>query len=183
MRTRGSFKRCLLMTKVKTSNIIVRLVTLVLQTALVLGLFSAGWLIYRRLPAHLPNTTEERASDALIEVIMRPSPPLSGIALDVPVEFYPVDIVAVHHEYFTERRAGKRFDDFLTERMNGRRPVTVRLDQSGRATVAVGRGNWWVHAALMGEEDLEWRLPVSITAPKQTVELNPQNAYTRTKSF
>lgn len=183
MRTRCSLKKIRLMIKVKTPNIIFRLVTLVLQTALVLGLFSAGWLIYRRLPARLANTTDERASDALIEVIMRPSTPLSGIALDVPVEFYPVDIVAVHHEYFTERRAGKRFDDFLTERMNGRRPVTVRLDQSGRATVAVGRGNWWVHAALMGEEDLEWRLPVSITAPKQTIELNPQNAYTRTKSF
>ena len=166
------------MIKVKTPNIIFRLVTLVLQAALVLGLFSAGWLIYRRLPARLANTTDERASDALIEVIMRPSTPLSGIALDVPV-----DIVAVHHEYFTERRAGKRFDDFLTERMNGRKPVTVRLDQSGHATVAVGRGNWWVHAALMGEEDLEWRLPVSITAPKQTIELNPQNAYTRSKSF
>jgi hypothetical protein len=166
-----------------TPGIIFRLVTLVLQVALVLGLFSAGWLIYRRLPTHLANSTEERASDAQIQLIMRPAPQMAGVALDVPVEFYPVDIVAVHHEYFTERRAGKRFDDFLTERMNGRRPVTARLDETGRAVVAVSPGNWWVHAALAGEEDLEWRLPVSITGPKQTIELTPQNAYTRTKSF
>ena len=164
-----------------TPSITFRLVTLVLQTALVLGLFSAGWLIYQKLPKHLANSTEKRASDAQIQVIMRPQ--MAGVALDIAVEFYPVDIVAVHHEYFTERRAGKRFDDFLTERMNGRRPVTARLDQTGQAVVAVSPGNWWVHAALAGDEDLEWRLPVSITEPKQTIELTPQNAYTRTKSF
>lgn len=157
--------------------------TLVLQAALVLGLFSSGWLIYRRLPTQVANPIQELASDAQIQVIMRPAPQMSGAPLDVPVEFYPVDIVAVHHEYFTERRAGKRFDDFLTERMKGRRPVTARLDPSGRALVTVSPGNWWVHAALAGEEDLEWRLPVSITGPKQTIELTPQNAYTRTKSF
>lgn len=166
-----------------TPGIIFRLVTLVLQAALVLGLFSAGWLIYRRLPTHLANSTEEPARDAQIQLILRPAPQMAGVALDVQVEFYPVDIVAVHHEYFTERRAGKRFDDFLTERMNGRRPVTAHLDQTGRAVVAVSPGNWWVHAALAGEEDLEWRLPVSITEPKQTIELTPQNAYTRTKTF
>jgi hypothetical protein len=168
---------------VTTPNIIFRLVTLVLQAALVLGLFSAGWLIYRRLPTKVANLTEEAPSDALIQLIIRPAPRMTGVALDVPVEFYPVDIVAVQHEYFTERRAGKRFDDFLTERMKGRRPVTARLDQSGRALVIVSPGNWWVHAALAGEEDLEWRLPVSIIGPQQTIELTPQNAYTRTKSF
>lgn len=167
---------------VKTSGIIFRLVTLALQAALVLGLFSAGWMIYRRLPARVANVAEQPASDALIQLIIRPAPQ-SSVALNVPVELYPVDIVAVHHEYFTERRAGKRFDDFLTERMNGRRPVTARLDQNGRALVTVSPGNWWVHAALPGEEDLEWRLPVSITGPQQTIELNPQNAYTRTKTF
>lgn len=166
-----------------TPGIIFRLVTLVLQAALVVGLFSAGWLIYRGLPTPIAKSPQERPSDALIELIMRPAPKMSAAALDVAVEFYPVDIVAVHHEYFTERRAGKRFDDFLTERMNGRRPVTARLDQSGRALVTISPGNWWVHSALAGEEDLEWRLPVSIAGPKQTIELTPQNAYTRTKSF
>ena len=166
-----------------TPGIIFRLVTLVLQAALVLGLFFAGWLIYRRLPTHLAHSTEERVSDAQIQLVLRPAPEMAGVALDVPVEFSPVDIVAVRNEYFTERRAGKPFPDFVTERSNGRRSVKARLDQSGRANVAVSPGNWWVHAALAGEVDMEWRLPVSITGPNQTIELTPQNAYTRTKSF
>jgi hypothetical protein len=168
---------------VTNSGIIFRLVTLVLQAALVLGLFSAGWLIYRNLPAHVANPAEARANDTRIQLVLRPGPQMAGAALDVPVEFSPVDIVAVRNEYFTERRAGKPFPDFLNERSNGRRPVKVRLDQSGRASVAISPGNWWVHAALAGEEDLEWRLPVSIAGSRQTIELTPQNAYTRTKSF
>jgi hypothetical protein len=168
---------------VTNPGIIFRLVTLVLQAALVLGLFSAGWLIYRKLPVQEANPTQERASDTLIQLVMRPGPQMAGVALDVPVEFSPVDIVAVHNEYFTERRAGKPFPDFLNERSNGRRAVTARLDPSGRAQIKVSPGNWWVNATLAGEEDLEWRLPVSITGPKQTIELTPQNAYTRTKSF
>lgn len=167
----------------KTPGFIYRLITLALQAALVLGLFLAGWLVYRRLPTQVANTTEERPSDAIIQLVLRPAPQMVSGALDIPVEFYPVDIVAVRHEYFTERRAGKRFDDFLNERMNGRRPVSARLDQNGQALVAVSPGNWWVHAVLAGEEDLEWRLPVMVAGPKQTIELTPQNAYTRTKSF
>lgn len=164
-------------------GIIFRLVTLVLQAALVLGLFSAGWMIYQRLPAHVANPTEEPASDTQIQLVMRPGPQMAGVALNVPVEFSPVDIVAVRNEYFTERRAGKPFPDFVTERSNGRRAVVARLDPGGRAQLNVGPGNWWVHATLVGEEDLEWRLPVNISGPKQTIELTPQNAYTRTKSF
>ena len=167
----------------KNPGIIFRLVTLVLQAALVLGLFFAGWLIYRKLPSHLANSTEERASETRVKLVMRPGSQMAGVALNVPVEFSPVDIVAVRNEYFTERRAGKPFPDFVTERSNGRRVITARLDQSGQAQVDVTPGNWWVHATLAGEEDLEWRLPVSIAGPKQTIELTPQNAYTRTKSF
>lgn len=103
--------------------------------------------------------------------------------LDIPIEIYPVDIVAVRHEYFTERRAGKRFDDFLSERMKGRTPVTARLDRQGQTSVVISPGTWWVHAVLSGEEDLEWRLPINVSGPKQVIELTSQNAYGRTKSF
>lgn len=103
--------------------------------------------------------------------------------LDIQVELYPVDIVAVRHEYFTERRAGKRFDDFLSERMKGRKPITARLDKHGQAAVAISPGNWWLHALLSGEEVLEWRLPINIAGRKQIVELTSQNVYTRTRSF
>ena len=159
------------------------LVTFVLQGALVLGLFSAGWFIYHKLPHERVNTTEESQGEATIQLVMRPSPEMAAAALDISVELYPVDIVAVRHEYFTERLPGKRFDDFLNERMNGRKPITARLDHNGQALVVVRPGNWWVHAVLAGDEDLEWRLPINVSRPKQTIELTPQNAYARTKSF
>ncbi len=173
----------MLSTQVKNSGIIYRLVTLVLQGALVAGLFTSGWLIYRQLPASVANPSTETSKDAEVRLIMRPAPELSGLALDIPVELYPVDIVAVRHEYFIERRAGKRFDDFLNERMNGRVPITAHLDRQGSALVMVPPGNWWVHAVLAGDEDLEWRLPIQVTGSGLTIELTPQNAYARTKSF
>jgi hypothetical protein len=108
---------------------------------------------------------------------------MGNAMLDIPIEIYPVDIVAIRHEYFTERRAGKRFDDFLHERMNGRTPVNARLDRHGQTSVVIGPGAWWVHAVLTGEEDLEWRLPINVSGPQQLIELTAQNAYGRTKSF
>jgi hypothetical protein len=171
------------MRDVESHPVFYRLITLALRGALVLGLFSAGWVVYNKLPGPDVTSIDKPVSDTTLELVLRRSPEIGGRALDIAIELYPVDVVAVRHEYFTERRAGKRFDDFLNERMNGRRPVNVRLDQQGQSSVAVGPGNWWVHAVLSGEEDLEWRLPISVSGPKQTVELTPQNAYTRTKSF
>jgi hypothetical protein len=167
--------------QVKNSGIIYRLVTLVLQGALVVGLFTSGWLIYQQLPPSVANPAPSK--DAIVRLIIRPAPELSGLALDIPVELYPVDIVAVRHEYFIERRAGKSFDEFRTERMNGRAPIATHLDRQGTALVEVPTGNWWVHAVLAGDENLEWRLPIQVTGPVLTVELTPQNAYARTKSF
>jgi hypothetical protein len=89
----------------------------------------------------------------------------------------------VQHEFFTEPRAGKRFDDFLKERMKGRSPISARLDKQGHGAVALAPGSWWLLATLAGDEQLEWRLPVKVTGTKQIVELTSQNAYTRSKSF
>ena len=167
----------------KSTGIIYRLVTLVLQAALVLGLFTAGWLIYQQLPAGSTTQSSESSGEATVRLIMRPAPEFSALGLDIPVELSPVDIVAVRHEYFIERRAGKSFDDFRNERMNGRAPVTTRFDRHGNAEVVVSPGNWWVHAVLAGDEALEWRLPIHVTSSGLTIELTPQNAYARTKSF
>ncbi len=117
-----------------------------------------------------------------MQITLRPAG-INAASLDINVELYPVDIVAVRHEYFTERRAGKRFDDFLNERMQGRRPVNAKLDKDGQATVVVAAGSWWLNAILPGDEDLEWRLPINVAGSKQIVELTSQNVYTRTKSF
>ena len=160
-----------------------RIITVALRAALVGTLLGAGWLIYKQLPPEPDPTFHESTSQTTLQLVLRQSPEMGGVMLDIPIEIYPVDIVAVRHEYFTERRAGKRFDDFLSERMNGRTPVTARLDRQGQTNVVISPGAWWVHAVLSGEEDLEWRLPINVSGPKQVIELNSQNAYGRTKSF
>jgi hypothetical protein len=49
--------------------------------------------------------------------------------------------------------------------------------------VTLAPGSWWLHATLSGDEQLEWRLPVTVGGTKQVIELTPQNAYTRSKTF
>lgn len=165
----------------KTTNIFYSLLTLLLRAGLVVALISAGWLVYSQLPPPLTGNTPATSGETTLQIVLRPSPGIE--ALDIPVELYPIDIVAMRHEYFTERRAGKRFDDFLSERMKGRSPVTARLDKQGQISVVISPGNWWLHALSSGEEDLEWRLPINVVGRKQTVELTSQNVYTRTRSF
>lgn len=157
------------------------LLILALRGALVIALVAAGWLVYRELPVTTSQTTLDRATTNL-QIVLR-QPESGGPALDVSVSLYPVDVVAVRHEFFTEPRAGKRFEDFLKERMKGRSPVSTRLDKQGQGSVVLAPGSWWLHATLSGDEQLEWRLPVTVTGARQIVELTPQNAYTRSKSF
>lgn len=153
-----------------------------LQVGLILALVGAGWLIYRELPETAADVTDHRGSTTL-QIVIRQPPETAGSALDVPVSLYPVDIVAVRHEYFTEPRTGKRFEDFLKERMRGRSPINARLDKQGQGAVLLAPGSWWLHATLSGDEQLEWRLPVKVGGTRQTIELTPQNAYTRSKTF
>jgi hypothetical protein len=168
---------------VKTTSISYHLLTLFLRAALVVALFASGWLIYGKLRHHDSVNLKPGSAETTLLIVLRPPANGSADALDIPIELYPFDIVAARHEFFTERRAGKRFDDFLTERMNGRSPVEGRLDKQGQISVVVSPGNWWLHAQLSGEEDLEWRLPLNVAGGKQTVELTTQNIYTRTRSF
>lgn len=141
-----------------------------------------GWLIYRGLPK-TPNQVDDRPGATTLQIVIERPQDTAGVALDVAIDIYPVDLVAVRHEYFTEPRAGKRFDDFLKERMKGRSPVTTHLDKQGRGTVTLAPGSWWLHAKLSGDEELEWRLPLTISGSSQSLELNSQNAYTRSKTF
>ena len=155
---------------------------LALQAGLVVLLVGAGWLIYRQLPASASDIQSEQRT-ATLQIIIKQAPESVGPALDVPVSLYPVDIVAVRHEFFTEQRTGKRFEDFLKERMKGRSPVNARLDKQGQGSVLLAPGSWWLHATLSGDEQLEWRLPVTVVGARQTIELTSQNAYTRSKTF
>jgi hypothetical protein len=144
-------------------------------------LVGAGWLIHRQLPESASDVSDRDSTT--LQIVIRQPPETVGSALDVPVSLYPVDIVAVRHEFFTEQRRGKRFEDFLKERMRGRAPINARLDKQGHGAVLLAPGSWWLHATLSGDEQLEWRLPVKVGGTKQTVELTPQNAYTRSKTF
>lgn len=171
-----------LFTALKSMITVRALVIVALQAALIVLLVGAGWAIYRQLPASSSDVRSDRRSTTL-QIIIRQPPESVGSTLDVPVSLYPVDIVAVRHEFFTEPRAGKRFEDFLKERMKGRAPVNVRLDKQGSGIVTLAQGSWWLHATVSGDEQLEWRLPVTVGGSRQTIELTPQNAYTKSKTF
>lgn len=153
-----------------------------LQVGLILVLAGAGWLIYRQLPAGGADVISNQGTTTL-QIFIRQPPETVGPALDVAVSLYPVDIVAVRHEFFTEQRPGKRFEDFLKERMKGRSPINARLDKQGQGSITLAPGSWWLHATLSGDEQLEWRLPVTVAGSKQVIELTPNNAYTRSKTF
>ena len=157
-------------------------VIVALQALLIVLLAGAGWLIYRRIPANGSEADYNQQTTDL-QIFIRQPPESVGPSLDVAVSLYPVDIVAVRHEFFTEPPKGKRFEDFLKERMKGRSPVSARLDKQGHGSVSLPPGNWWLHATLSGDEQLEWRLPVTVAGSKQVIELTPQNAYTRSKTF
>jgi len=172
---------CRTIRNVKTTSILHGLITLVLRVGLAVALISTGWAIYSRLPHPTSTTLATSSGETTLQIVLQP--PSRSEALDIAIELYPIDVVAVRHEYFTERRAGKRFDDFLSERMKGRKPVTGRLDKQGQTSVVISPGSWWLHALLSGDEDLEWRLPLTVAGGKQVVELTSQNVYTRTKSF
>jgi hypothetical protein len=158
------------------------LLAVALRLGLLVALGYAGWRVYHRLPT-------DEASDAhgaratTLHLILRRAVDDGTREPDIEVQLYSVDIAAVQREFASERRPGVRFHDFLTRRMQARPPVAARLDASGQATLSVAPGRWWIHAALTGTEEITWRLPVNIAGREQTIELTPENAYMRTKSF
>jgi hypothetical protein len=178
MISRGRFN----ISRLKSAASLRGLVILALQVLLIAVLVGAGWMIYRRLPANAADDQSDRGTTTL-QIVIRQPPETVGPALDAAVRLYPVDMVAVRNEFFTEPRAGKRWDDFVKERMKGRSWIDARLDKQGQGAVLLAPGSWWLHATLSGDEQLEWRLPVTVGGAKQTVELTPQNAYTRSKTF
>jgi len=174
-----SFKR---ISALKSAVTLRGVAVLALQMGLILLLAGAGWMIYRRLPASGSDVSSDQRTTTLQIVIQQP-PESAGSSLDVAVSLFQIDIIAIKHEYFTEPKPGKRYEDFLKERMRGRPPIITRLDKQGHGTVMLAPGSWLLHATLSGEEQLEWQLPVTVGGDRQTVELTPQNVYTRSKTF
>jgi hypothetical protein len=153
-----------------------------LQAALVVGFATGVWLIYRGLPLSA-NPPPTDAGSTTLQIAIEQPLDTEGVALDVEVRIFPVDLVAVNHEFFSEPSVGKRYDDFLKERMKGKAPIITHLDKQGRGSVKLAPGNWWLHAKVTGDEELEWRLPLTVSGPNQSLQLNSQNAYTRSKTF
>src|SRR5690349_5242445 len=117
-----------MLSQLRSTSVFRSLLIVVLQVGLIVVLVGAGWLIYRQLPASAADVKTGQATTTL-QILMRQPPESAGLALDVAVSLYPVDIIAVRHEFFTETRPGKRFEDFLKERMKGRSPINARLDK------------------------------------------------------
>jgi hypothetical protein len=166
-----------------SEKIFYRVLALSVRTAFLATLAGAGWTVYQRLPDGNSAGNTSTVDRTTVEIVLRRSPDIRASAIEIPIEMSPVDLVAVRHEFFVEPRAGQRFDEFLHKRMNGRSALNTRLDSHGRTSVLLPPGEWWLHAVLTGEEDLEWRLKVNISGDKQTIELTLGNAYTRSKSF
>jgi hypothetical protein len=169
---------------VKTEGLAYQIATALIRMALVLSLVGAGWSVYRRLPAdEYVSDGAGSANTTALSIQLLPSPDDTGAALSIAVELYPVDIAAVRREYASEPRPGLRFDDFLKRRMRGRKPLEAQLNQQGQATINITPGKWWLHAVLAGQNNIEWRLPVTVYGRRQTIQLTSDNAYARTKTF
>ena len=158
-----------------------KILKIVLALALVGGLWLAGRHVYRSLPAEtgIRNEAGDPASKAELAITLRDT------ATPATVELYPIDYAATQREFTLQGRPGRSFDDYFERQLQKLIPLRVQIDQSGRALARLGEGNWWLRAtsALGDGEVMEWRLPITISQSKSTVELSNDNAYARTKKF
>ena len=162
-----------------------------LRAALLLALVAAGWSIYRGLPRDEspPLGDSRRVAETRLHLVVRGARDNDAGAAHEPAAFqlYSFDVAAAQRaaqrEFLSEPSRGARLEEFVRRRMGGRAPVEGRFDERGRAVVKVPPGKWWVHATLPGTPELTWRLPVNVAGREQSVELTPENAYTRAKRF
>ncbi len=151
----------------------------VLQVVLVGALFGVGWSLYDRLP---PNSASESSGgETEVRIVMRRAVNNGPSADGVAVEIYSQDAI-------TTRPLREPNPAPLLREPKGRRraaepALKTKLDESGQATVRLRPGRWWFSASLPGVHELTWRLPVDISSQPLTVELTPENAYTREKTF
>lgn len=154
-----------------------------LRVALVAALVGAGWNIYRHLPGGKPVANAGQQSQTALQIVLRRGPTDTSEPLSIPVKLYSVDVDAIRREYRSELRPGMRFDDFLARRLKNHPSVTSELDRGGQTVIMVAPGKWLIYALLSGDQNVEWRLTVDVAGRRQTVELTPENAYARMKTF
>ena len=162
-------------------NLLLRL----LRIGLVLALFAVWWSVYKRVPVDESDSgssgTPQRQT--LLTVNLHPADLTQGQTLEIPFDLYPVDLSAVEREFYSERRVGIRFDDFLSRKLHGRQTLQAKFDHEGIATVMVPQGVWWLYATLPGSATSEWRLQLNVSGERQNIVLTPDNQYMKWKAF
>jgi hypothetical protein len=164
-----------------------RLVAALAGVALVASLVAAVWGVYARLPHDgraVVGASEASSAATLLRIRLRRDEIGFTVSDEkVSVQLYPINMAAARNEFDSEHRPGQRFEDFANRMMGDRQPLSAELDARGETSLAVPPGRWWLHATVNGERELTWRLPVNISGREKSVELTPDNAYTRAKKF
>jgi hypothetical protein len=159
-------------------------VRILLALALLGGLFYAGYTIYERLPADSSSITSDyNAPLSGTRVVVRNT--IRNATLHSPVELYHFDLPPARREFDESPRLAKQFDDFLARRMHDVSPVKAEVTNDGVASTLLSQGDWWLRAVAQLDtgEEIEWRLPLTVSARDQAIELSYENAYERTKRF
>jgi hypothetical protein len=154
----------------------------ILQLALISALILAALSIYHRLPPD-PSLAEQVTEPTLVTLALRGDAWADAVPAEIQIDLYPLDLTAVQREFVSERRAGVRFDDFLEKKLNGQKPVKVKMELNGESSVRLAPGRWWLYATMPGPVTTEWRLTLNVSGRRQTVELTPANIYARSQSF
>lgn len=155
-----------------------------LAFGLLAGLFYAGYRIYQRLPADASALTSDyNAPLTGTRVVVRNT--IRNATLNSPIELYHFDLPAARREFDDSPRLAKQFDDFLARRMHDVAPLKAEVTNDGVASTLLSQGDWWLRATaqLDSGEEIEWRLPLTISARDQAIELSYENSYERTKKF
>jgi CRP-like cAMP-binding protein len=170
--------------KAAPSSFLSLVVRILLALGLLGGLFYAGYRIYQRLPANSSSTSSDyNAPLSGTRVVVRNT--IRNATLRSPVELYHFDLPAVRREFDESPRLAKQFDDFLARRMHDVLPVKAEVTNDGVASTLLSQGDWWLRAVAQLDtgEEIEWRLPLRISARDQAIDLSYENSYERTKKF
>lgn len=167
-----------------SSSFLLLVVRILLALALLGGLFYAGYRIYQHLPADSSGITSDyNAPLTGTRVVVRNT--IRNATLHSPIELYRFDLPRLRREYEESPRLAKQFDDFLTRRMHDVVPVKASVTTDGVASTLLSEGDWWLRAVAQLDtgEEIEWRLPLTVNARDQAIELSYENSYERTKKF
>ena len=155
-----------------------------LAVGLIAALLSAGLRIYQRLPAENSEfNAGNRGFEAGTRLVVRNT--VRNATLHSPIELYRFNLAAARREFDETPRLANQFDDFLARRMHDIIPVKAEVTTDGVASTLLNAGDWWLRATAQLDtgEEIEWRLPLTVTNRDQAIELSYENSYERTKRF